>query len=357
MGAAVAAQQTGMGAAGAAQQTGMGAAVAAQQTGMGPAGAAQQTGMGPAGAAQQTGMETAVEAHQTGMGAAVAAQQTGMGAAVAAQQTGMGAAVAAQQTGMGAAGAAQQTGMGAAVAAQQTGMGAAVAAQQTGMGAAVAAQQTGMGPAGAAQQTGMGPAGAAQQTPTWTEEVSEIGRAMQEGGQNCSEDVLKILQEAGLGDIVSAAGEVKTQVFQAVKEGICNTLPWLARAAEVVGPAVPFFAPVFSLLTKAYGAVCAMKEVNDQVQILRQSLENLANALFRALCSYAEAIDRTLLPALQKKIEDIAVSTLLTDINTFLARQTQRGFLMRFLLATSDAAKVEGMQEVKECMRVHVYLQ
>jgi heme O synthase-like polyprenyltransferase len=41
-------------------------------------------------------------------------------------------------------------------------------------------------------------------------------------------------------------------------EAARNALPWLVRAADLVGPAVPFFAPVFALATNAYAVAAGL---------------------------------------------------------------------------------------------------
>ena len=110
-------------------------------------------------------------------------------------------------------------------------------------------------------------------------------------GQDFSPAVSDILQKAGLDELLDrpkgASKEVVKSIADTVKAAVSSAMPWIASAVEVVGPAVPFFAPVFSLLTKAYGSVCAMKEVNEQVQVLRGSLEGLAVMQCAVPC-YAE---------------------------------------------------------------------
>ena len=111
---------------------------------------------------------------------------------------------------------------------------------------------------------------------------------------------------------------------------------------------MPFFAPVFSLLTKAYGSVCALKapDVNAQVQVMRGSLEGLADALFRALQSYKQARDTALLAGLEKKLAELKVGETLATVNGFLGKQTKRGLVKRFVLATGDLKEVETLDKV-----------
>eukprot|EP00048_Salpingoeca_helianthica_P014189 m.219125 g.219125 ORF g.219125 m.219125 type:complete len:1720 (+) comp15609_c0_seq4:59-5218(+) len=179
-------------------------------------------------------------------------------------------------------------------------------------------------------------------------------------GQDFSPDVTDIIANAGLDGILSevsgASAEVVAGVASTVKAAVCSAMPWLVSAAEVVGPAVPFFAPVFSLLTKAYGAVCAMKEVNEQVQAMRTSLEGLASALFRALQSYKQATDPALLAALEKKIGELKVKELLGTVNTFLSKQTKKGFVKKFLLATDDAAELVRLDKELDKAKIEVGL-
>ena len=125
--------------------------------------------------------------------------------------------------------------------------------------------------------------------------------------QTFSPNVLDIVHQAGLDDILRDApkgtsAETLSSVGDTIKAAVSSAMPWIVGAVEVVGPAVPFFAPVFSLLTKAYGCVCAMKDVNEQVQVLRASLEGLAQAVFRAMASYKQATDTMLLSAQEEAL-------------------------------------------------------
>jgi hypothetical protein len=167
-------------------------------------------------------------------------------------------------------------------------------------------------------------------------------------GQSFAPDVQAIIDNAGLSELVSAAGEAKAEVFGLVREGVCSALPWIMSAVDVVGPAVPFFAPVFSLVTKAYGAVCAMKEVKEQVQVLRTSLEGLANDLFQAMQSYKAAIDPELLPALKAKLADLKIADIMQEVNTFLDKQLKCGSGRKFLRATTDAESVKALSNVRD---------
>ena len=80
--------------------------------------------------------------------------------------------------------------------------------------------------------------------------------------------VQEILTSAGIAPPSSAAGSA---LSAALKQG----LPWVMSGLDLVGPAVPLFAPVLSLITRAYGAVCAMRGVRQDVAALEERLRRL----------------------------------------------------------------------------------
>ncbi len=57
-------------------------------------------------------------------------------------------------------------------------------------------------------------------------------------------------------------------------------MPWLMSAVDIVGPAVPFLSPVFSLVTRAYGAACAMQDVRSDAAALGIRIKELSKPIF-----------------------------------------------------------------------------
>jgi len=151
-----------------------------------------------------------------------------------------------------------------------------------------------------------------------------------------------ILKNAGLDEVCRASGR---GVLQGVVDMAKKGLPWLVSAAEVLGPAVPFFAPVFTLLTKAYGSVCAMREAVEQAHALRETLGRLSQALWHAFQEYRTASDASLLAKLKAKLEELKVAALLEETNAFLEKFTRQRTVTRFVLASSDKATVEALDQ------------
>ena len=81
--------------------------------------------------------------------------------------------------------------------------------------------------------------------------------------------VQEILTAAGIAPQATSA--VGSALSAALKQG----LPWVMSGLDLVGPAVPLFAPVLSLITRAYGAVCAMRGVRQDVAALEERLRRL----------------------------------------------------------------------------------
>ncbi len=71
------------------------------------------------------------------------------------------------------------------------------------------------------------------------------------------------------------SGEAVDKIASMVRQA----LPWFASCLDIIAPAVPFFAPVFVMVTKAYGAACAMQQAREDAGGLAEGIRELAENL------------------------------------------------------------------------------
>ena len=117
-------------------------------------------------------------------------------------------------------------------------------------------------------------------------------------------------------------------------------LPWCTSSRELVGHSVPLFEQVFSMLTRAYGAVLAMADLRPDVTELEKPLQLLAQTLWQAFRTSSQHSA----PSVQVQRDSLNVLFTLMRVAEFLLRYKDKGAIENFLHSADHDHEVEDIK-------------